>query len=262
MRADADVIVKGIALQAQLVDDLLDLTRITGGKLRLDLEPIHAHIALRQTLEILRADVRERQLDVTLDLAAPHDCINADAVRVQQIFWNVLKNAVKFTPRAGAITIRTRNPAEKERMLVVEISDTGVGIEPEMLEKVFDSVTQEEHDGAPRFGGIGPGLAITRRLVEVQKGCIRVESEGRTAAQLFRSTSRSRHWRYAPRMIRRLSQPAPRFRRSRGAFCWWKITSRPAPLSCSYWSVAATVSLASRPRWARAKSPPRVASIS
>ncbi len=185
VRENLAVIAKGIALQAQLVDDLLDLTRITGGKLRLELQPIDAHTALRQTFEILRADVREQQIEVTLDLAAPHHCIKADAVRAQQVFWNVLKNAVKFTPAGGAISIRTRNPPEKEGMLVVEISDTGVGIEPEMLEKVFDSFTQEEHDGAHRFGGIGLGLAITRRLVEVQKGCIRVESEGRNRGATF-----------------------------------------------------------------------------
>ena len=135
--------------------------------------------------EILRPDMQERQIEVTLDLAAPHNCIKADAVRVQQIFWNVLKNAVKFTPPGGAITVRTRNPADKEGMLVVEITDTGIGMEPGILGKVFDAFIQEEHDGAHRFGGIGLGLAITRRLVEVQNGRIRAESAGRNHGTTF-----------------------------------------------------------------------------
>ncbi len=185
VREDLAVIAKGIALQAQLVDDLLDLTRITGGKLRLDLQSIDAHTALHQTCEILRADMHERQLEVTFDLGASQHCIKADAVRIQQIFWNVLKNAVKFTPTGGAITIRTRNPAEKKGTLIVEISDTGVGIEPEMLEKVFDSFTQEDQGGRHRFGGIGLGLAITRRLVAAQNGRIEVESSGRNCGATF-----------------------------------------------------------------------------
>ena len=185
VRGDIDVISKGIALQAQLVDDMLDLTRITTGKLRLDLQPIDAHLAMRHAYEIVRADAHEQQIEVTFDLAAAHNCIKADAVRVQQIFWNVLKNAVKFTPPGGAITVRTHNPAENERMLVVEISDTGVGIAPEMLGQVFDALIQEEHAGTHRFGGIGLGLAITRRLVEAQDGRIHAESAGRGQGATF-----------------------------------------------------------------------------
>ena len=185
VREDIDVIAKGIALQAQLVDDMLDITRITTGKVRFDLRPIDAHVALRNAYEVVRADARERQIEITLDLAAPHNCIKADAVRVQQIFWNVLKNAVKFTPPGGAITVRTRNPVESGGSFLVEIADTGVGIEPEMLGKVFDAFIQEEHHGAHRFGGVGLGLAITRRLVEAQNGKIRAESAGRNRGTTF-----------------------------------------------------------------------------
>lgn len=185
-REDINVIAKGIALQAKLIDDLLDITRITGGKLRLDLAPIDAHAALRHAHGILRVDAEERKIAVTLDLAASHHTIEADAVRVQQIFWNVLKNAVKFTPRGGAVTVRTRNAPEKQGMLEVEISDTGIGIEPEMLSKVFDAFIQEEHDQGHRFGGVGLGLAITHRLVALQKGRIEVESEGRGRGATFR----------------------------------------------------------------------------
>ena len=186
VRDDINVIAKGIALQSRLVDDLLDITRITGGKLRLDLHPIDAHAALRHAYGILRADVLEQAIEVTLDLAAPRHTIHADAVRLQQIFWNILKNAVKFTPRGGAVVVRTSNPAAKPETLEVEITDNGVGIEPEMLSRVFDAFIQEEHDRGHRFGGIGLGLAISHRLVELQGGSIAAESKGRGQGATFR----------------------------------------------------------------------------
>ncbi len=185
LRDDIDVIAKGIALQAQLIDDLLDITRITGGKLRLDLRPIDAHLALRHVHDILRADIEEREIKVSLDLVAPQSSINADVVRVQQIFWNVLKNAVKFTPRGGSVVVRTRNPQNRDS-LEIEITDTGIGIEAEMLPRIFDAFIQEEHDLGHRFGGIGLGLAITHRLVELQNGRIKVESAGRDQGATFR----------------------------------------------------------------------------
>ena len=186
VRDDIDVIAKGIALQAQLIDDLLDITRITGGKLRLDLHPIDAHAALHHAHNILLADIKEREIEVTLELAAPRHTIRADAVRLQQIFWNVLKNAVKFTPRGGAITIRTANPPEQPETLAVEMIDTGIGIAPEMVPKVFDAFIQEDEKRGHRFGGIGLGLAITQRLVELQNGRITAQSAGRGKGATFR----------------------------------------------------------------------------
>ena len=186
VRDDINVIAKGIALQARLVDDLLDSTRITGGKLRLELLPIDADAALHHAHDILRSDITEGQINVTLDLAAPRHTIKADAVRLQQIFWNVLKNAVKFTPPGGSITVRTRNPEQNPETLEVEIADTGVGIDPEMLGRVFETFIQEDHNQGHRFGGVGLGLAISRRLVEMQDGRIEAESKGRGCGATFR----------------------------------------------------------------------------
>lgn len=184
IRSDIDVIAKGIALQAQLVDDLLDITRITGGKLRLNLQPIDAHAAMQQVYHILRADIDEREIEVTLQFDAAQYMIKADAVRVQQIFWNVLKNAVKFTPPGGNVTVRTRNASAT--FLEVEVADTGVGISKEMLGHVFDAFIQEEHEVGHRFGGLGLGLAISQRLVQLQEGRIRAESAGRGKGSVFR----------------------------------------------------------------------------
>lgn len=186
VRSDIDIIAKGIALQAQLVDDLLDITRITGGKLRLDLRPIDAHAALRHALNILQADIREREINCTLELGASRQTITADAVRLQQIFWNVLKNAVKFTPRGGAITVRTGNPPDDPEILAVEVIDTGVGITSEMIARVFDAFIQEVDNRGHRFGGIGLGLAITQRLVELQHGGITAQSAGKGKGATFR----------------------------------------------------------------------------
>lgn len=184
IKGDIDIIGQAIALQAQLVDDLLDITRITGGKLRLDLHPLDAHTALRHTCEMLAREAEGRHVEITLDLAAPKHSIEADVVRIQQIFWNVIKNAVKFTAPGGAITVRTLNPPGKDTLLI-EIADTGVGIEPEMLGKIFDAFVQEEHPDARHFGGLGLGLAIVRNLVELQKGRIRAQSPGRDQGATF-----------------------------------------------------------------------------
>ncbi|HEV2007321.1 MAG TPA: ATP-binding protein, partial [Burkholderiales bacterium] len=185
VRGDIEIIGQAITLQAQLVDDLLDITRITGGKLRLDLHPLDAHTALRHACEILGREAKERQIEITLDLAAPEHSIEADVVRMQQIFWNLLKNAVKFTTPGGVITVRTCNPPEDKKTLLIEIADTGIGIEPEMLGNIFDAFVQEEHAGARRFGGLGLGLAIARNLVELQKGRIRAQSAGRDQGTTF-----------------------------------------------------------------------------
>ncbi len=186
VRGDIEVIARGIALQAQLVDDLLDLTRITGGKLRLDLVSIDAHASMRHVHDILRADIQEREIKLTLELGAAQHVIKADAVRVQQIFWNVLKNAVKFTPAGGSVTVRSSNPPESPQVLAFEVTDTGIGIEAEMLNRVFDAFIQEEHGQGHRFGGLGLGLAITHRLVGLQSGKIQARSAGRGCGSTFR----------------------------------------------------------------------------
>ena len=183
--SDIEIIRKAIALQAQLVDDLLDIARITRGKLRLDFHPLDVHTALRHTNEIVAGEAQERQIEIRLDLAASEHFIEADAVRVQQIFWNILKNGLKFTPPRGVVTVRTSNPVQDKGTLLIEITDTGIGIEPGMLGNIFDAFVQGEHTAGHRFGGLGLGLAIVRKLVELQNGCIRAQSGGRDQGTTF-----------------------------------------------------------------------------
>ena len=231
-RGDIDVIAKGIALQAQLIDDLLDVTRISGGKLRLDLRPIDAHAALHHAHNILRADIKEREIKVVLDLAAVHHTIRADAVRLQQIFWNVLKNAVKFTPRGGAVTVRTRNATDEDGQARGRNHRYRHWHRRQlrMLSRIFDAFIQENHVRGHRFGGIGLGLAITHRLVELQKRLhFRGKAKGAgveplSAIKLPLAVLASTGQRQLC-----LTKPSTRVPRRRGIFYWSKTTNKRAP---------------------------------
>jgi len=166
------MVCRNVELEARLIDDLLDLTRIARGKLQLHLRKSDAHDLLKHAMEIVREDISSRQLKVSMEFFADEHHVLADSSRLQQVFWNVLKNASKFTPDRGEVTIRTLNP--HPQALKIEISDTGVGIQPDHLEKVFDAFEQV---GARREG-LGLGLAISRAILEMHRGSIRAFSEG------------------------------------------------------------------------------------
>jgi signal transduction histidine kinase len=166
------MVCRNVELEARLIDDLLDLTRITRGKLNLHLRKSDAHDLLGHAMDIVRDEISSRQLNLSAEFKASDQVVLADAARLQQVFWNLLKNASKFTPENGAITVRTSNPHPEA--LTIEISDTGIGIGPEHLEKVFDAFEQI----GPRREGLGLGLAISKAIVEMHRGSIRAFSEG------------------------------------------------------------------------------------
>lgn len=166
------MICRNVELEARLIDDLLDLTRIARGKLQLHLRKSDAHDLLGHAMEIVRDEISSRKLKLSLELNAADHFVLADAPRLQQVFWNLLKNASKFTPGQGAVTIRTSNP--QPQALWIEIADTGVGIEPQHLEKIFDAFEQ----GGTRREGLGLGLAISKAIVEMHHGSIRAFSDG------------------------------------------------------------------------------------
>jgi signal transduction histidine kinase len=180
---------RNIEVEATLIDDLLDLTRVARGKMELSIRPTNVHGTLQRAIEICRQDFNEKQIELTTDLSAQRSLAMADPARLQQVFWNLIKNAVKFNRRGGQVTIRTMNvpsatPDEPPK-IVAEVSDTGIGIEPEFLPKVFDAFEQ----GAPaitrEFGGLGLGLAITKALVEAHRGQLRAQSPGRDRGATF-----------------------------------------------------------------------------
>jgi hypothetical protein len=171
---------RNVELEARLIDDLLDLTRIDTGKLQLNFEVVDAHRLLQNALEICQAEIDRKHLVRALDLGAQKVHLRADPARLQQIFWNLINNAVKFTPSGGQIRIFTKNvPGDQ---LHVEIADTGLGIEPESLPKIFDAF---EQGGRTQLGGLGLGLAISKTLVEMHGGTVSAQSAGRDKGSTF-----------------------------------------------------------------------------
>ena len=179
LRASLQMIRRNVELEARLIDDLLDLTRISKGKVQLNLEEVDAHLMLRSALEICQADIDKKNLTLRTKFAAERASLQADPARLQQIFWNLIKNAVKFTPRGGELEIRTENLDDELR---VEICDTGIGIDAETLPKIFNAFEQGERS---QFGGLGLGLAISKALVETHHGKLIAVSDGPDQGSTF-----------------------------------------------------------------------------
>ena len=180
-----DVIAKNAELEARLIDDLLDLTRVTRGKLSLAMQSTDVHAVLQDALNTVRADVEEKSIQITKSFQAEKTIIWGDAVRLQQIFWNILKNAVKFTPPQGRISILTRT--ENDRVSV-RVEDSGMGMTAEELSRIFTAFAQGDHaatGGSHRFGGLGLGLAISQKLAELHSGKIHGTSNGRNFGSTF-----------------------------------------------------------------------------
>ena len=185
LRGEIAMVRRNIELEARLIDDLLDVTRISRGKLELQCQEVD----LRQVLEhAIRTSCGEEvaagRLRVIEELADGQR-LWADAPRLTQVFWNLLCNAVKFTPEGG--TIRVRSWMDEPGWLAVEISDTGIGIDPELLPRIFDAFEQGETRAMTRFGtGLGLGLAISRAIVEYHGGTVEAHSEGLGSGATFR----------------------------------------------------------------------------
>jgi PAS domain S-box-containing protein len=175
IRPELDIIRRNVELEARLIDDLLDVTRISRGLVQLHREEVDVHAALLKTLEICRGEVAQKAMEIVLKLEAADHYVSADAARLQQVFWNLLKNALKFTPLEGRISIRTQNVDGRIR---IEVADTGIGIAPEALSRIFNAFEQAEKTLTRRFGGLGLGLSIAKAVVEMHRGSISALSEG------------------------------------------------------------------------------------
>jgi DNA-binding response OmpR family regulator len=183
-RQSFEVIRRNIDLEARLIDDLLDLTRIVRGKVNLDKRLIELSEVIRRAVEVCQPDIEARHLEFGVDIgsAAPY-MIEADAARLQQVFWNLLKNSIKFTPRGGCIGIRCY---VQHGQVVAEVNDSGQGIPPEALDRIFNAFEQAEHATARQFGGLGLGLAISKALLEMHGGTIEAHSAGTGKGATFR----------------------------------------------------------------------------
>ena len=171
-----EIIRRNIELEARLIDDILDLTAIAKGKINLDVGTVDIHASVRGALEIFKTDVAHKKLRIHTNLAAPQHFAHADDSRLMQVFWNVIKNAIKFTPEGGAIHIESANEGGK---VVVRVSDNGIGIEPGVLPRIFDSFEQGVRRVQAGHGGLGLGLAISRAIVDAHHGQMEASSPGR-----------------------------------------------------------------------------------
>jgi CheY-like chemotaxis protein len=162
---------------------LLDLTRITHGKLELHYDAIDLHASLDHALSISAPELEAKKLTVTRRFEAAEHHSWADGARLQQVFWNLVKNAAKFTPAGGAIDLHTFN--DEAHQIVVQISDTGIGIEPELVPRIFDAFEQGGRRVTSQFGGLGLGLAISKRVIDMLGGSIIAESAGRDRGATF-----------------------------------------------------------------------------
>jgi signal transduction histidine kinase len=182
LRKGLAVIDRNARVQSQLVEDLLDVSRLGAGTLRLHLEPVDLSRVIADSIEVIRpaAEAKQVMLEISGD---PHVPLMGDGRRLQQVVWNLLSNAVKFTPAGGTVAIRL---ARDEGRAVIEVRDTGIGIDREFMPLLFRRFSQADPTPTRSHQGLGLGLAIARQLTELHGGVITAESGGSGTGALFR----------------------------------------------------------------------------
>jgi two-component system CheB/CheR fusion protein len=176
VRQAVEMIQRNVRLESHFIDDLLDLTRISRGALEMDLEDTDLHDAVREAITIVEPQLEQKRQRLAVDLGAERHILRADRTRIQQVVWNVLNNATKFTPPEGEVKVASRSDGAAFRLTV---EDSGIGILPDKLPLIFDAFNQAGEWVAREYGGLGLGLAISKAVVEAHGGQIRAESPGR-----------------------------------------------------------------------------------
>ncbi len=182
VQRDLAMIRRNIELEARLIDDLLDLTRVASGKLELHATPMDVHAAIRSAVAICLPELQAKHQQFEIHLDAAHSTIVGDAVRFQQALWNVLRNAIKFTPGRGHVTLTTRNTTTA---ICVEVRDSGIGFEQTEAQNLFEPFEQGGRGVTRQFGGLGLGLAISSAITRAHGGIIRAESRGLNRGATF-----------------------------------------------------------------------------
>jgi hypothetical protein len=178
----AQVIERNAQLQAQLIGDLLDMSRIAAGKLRLEVQPVDLRGIVQAAMETIRPAAESKSIQFQCVIEPIGDEVHGDPTRLQQVVWNLLSNAIKFTPREGRVRISV---ARVESHVEVVVADTGMGIAPEQLQTIFERFRQADGAPARRRDGVGLGLAIVKQLVELHGGSVRAHSEGEGKGAVF-----------------------------------------------------------------------------
>lgn len=182
------MIQRNVELESHFIDDLLDVTRATRGKLEIEQEPVDVHRVIREAVEVAASDLEAKKQPLTVALEAGEHELIGDAKRLQQAVWNLLKNASKFTPEGGEIRLCTRNKRAGDgsaECFLVEVSDSGIGFEQTAADRIFEAFAQASEDITRQFGGLGLGLSIARATVEAHHGSIRAESAGEGKGATF-----------------------------------------------------------------------------
>jgi two-component system CheB/CheR fusion protein len=167
---------RNIELEARLIDDLLDITRVASGKLELKPQVVDLHQLIAHSVRICSADADAKGVRLAVDAAATEPLVRADPDRMQQVLWNLISNAVKFSPRGSSVAIATAN-AQRGRVELT-VSDSGIGIDSAVLPRIFEAFEQGGRAVTKRFGGLGLGLAITRSIVALHEGTLTAASDG------------------------------------------------------------------------------------
>ena len=181
-RQAIEMIERNVKIEAHFIDDLLDVTRISRGKLEITREPVEVHEIVRSAIEIVQHDIAAKSQRLTVMLSAPETKLSGDPVRLKQAVWNLLKNAAKFTPEGGTITISTRNEAGA---IQIEVKDTGIGMTNEEMARIFDAFSQGSENIHRVYGGLGLGLAIVKATVEAHGGTLAASSDGHGKGSTF-----------------------------------------------------------------------------
>jgi PAS domain S-box-containing protein len=189
IREQLAMIERNVALEARLIDDMLDITRISRGKLTLRPESCDVNSLIGLVEEIIREEALEKQIQIEVDLSASHSRLIGDPTRLQQVFWNLLRNAVKFTHAGGRIQIRSYNGETAENIgterVYVEVSDTGIGLDAAAISRIFQPFEQVKLGEHHRFGGLGLGLSIAKAVVDLHQGTLLASSAGHGKGSTF-----------------------------------------------------------------------------
>ena len=182
LQSDVQMLRRSIELEARIIDDLLDLTRVARGMLSFSPEETDVHALLEFLIGLSRSEIDAKRLYVALKLDAARHHVYTDAARLQQVLWNILRNAIKFTP-AGGITVSTSNDVEGK--IDISIRDTGIGMTPETIARLFVPFEQADPSQAKRYGGLGLGMAISSALVDLLEGNLTASSQGLGHGSVF-----------------------------------------------------------------------------
>jgi signal transduction histidine kinase len=170
-----EIIERNALMQKQIVEDLLDVSRIVTGKLRINTQPVDLLLVIHAAIDAIRPAAEAKEIEIRTHFDAPGVIVRADIERLQQVFWNLLANAVKFTPARGTVDVHVR---QEDSLAEISIEDSGPGVPEDFLPRIFERFSQADGSNTRKHGGLGLGLAIVRHLVELHGGTVSASNRG------------------------------------------------------------------------------------